>query len=72
MTIYTTKTAADALGLSAASLRQYATRYGIGERVGRDWIFTPADLDVVRSRKGKRGRPKKPAADAGGGYAGAV
>jgi len=72
VTIYTAQTAADTLGLSAASLRQYAARYGVGTKMGRDWIFNDADIEVIRSRMGKRGRPKKPAADAGGGYAGAV
>ena len=38
------------LGLSPNTLRIYATRYGVGERLGHDWLFSPRDLDVIVAR----------------------
>lgn len=56
--IYTAAEAAQKLGLSKESLRVYAGRYKVGRRHGRDWFFTDKDIEVIRSHKGKRGRPK--------------
>ena len=59
MNLYTTKTAASLLGLAADSICTYAKRYGVGTKIGRDWVFNSEDLIVIASRKGRVGRPPK-------------
>jgi hypothetical protein len=57
---YTTKEAADALGIkSTGQVRQLAAALGVGEKWGRDWMFTDADLDRMRQRNTSPG-PKGP------------
>ena len=58
MEIFTAAEAAKILGLSKESMRAYATRYGVGTKHGRDWLFTKEDIEAIRSRRGKFGRPK--------------
>jgi len=54
---YTTREAAAALGVSPRRVRQAVSRNGIGEKRGRDWMLTEADVEYLRSRLGQRGRP---------------
>jgi hypothetical protein len=53
-TLYTTAEVAEDLGISMARLRLIAARYGIGKKVGRDWLFTDADLEQLRQRPDHR------------------
>ena len=55
----TAKEAGDILGLSPDSFRVYARKYQVGEKRGRDWFFSDADLEIIRSRMGRVGRPRK-------------
>jgi hypothetical protein len=58
--LYTTTQAAAILGLSPHSVKSYCLRYpDVGHKVGRDWLLTDGDIAFIRSRLGKRGRPKR-------------
>ena len=46
------------LGLSTRQIRKQAKNLKI-RKVGRDYIFMPEDIEKVRSRIGKVGRPVK-------------
>lgn len=59
MKFHTAREAGDLLSLSHNSLRVYARKYRVGEKRGRDWFFSDADLELIRFRMGKIGRPKK-------------
>jgi excisionase family DNA binding protein len=61
MTNYTTREAAAALGVSPRRVRQAIARDNIGEKRGRDWLLTQADVDYLRSRLGRVGRPPRDA-----------
>ena len=52
----TTQQAADALGITARRVRQLASELGIGQRMGRDWVFTEDDIERIRQRNKKQGR----------------
>lgn len=53
---FTSKEAADQLGISERAVRKHAERHGIGEKHGRDWLFTEADLAQMGGRRrGPRG-----------------
>ena len=60
----TCREVADELGLSPTTIRVYAHRYLIGLKHGRDWAFRASDVEQIRSRKGKLGRPPKVAVNA--------
>lgn len=49
-TLYTTAQAAAVLGLDTSSVRRLARKFKVGQRLGRDWFFSRADLDRMRSR----------------------
>jgi Helix-turn-helix domain len=49
-TLHTTAQAAALLGLDASSVRRLARKLKLGQRLGRDWFFTQADLDRMRKR----------------------
>ena len=57
MRIYTTKEAAAALGVSTRRVQQACSRDGIGRKHGRDLLLTDADIEYMRSRRGKVGKP---------------
>lgn len=59
--MYTTQTAAAALGLTPRHVGQLARQHGLGRKVGRDWQFTAAEVRQMR-RRPPMGRPKKGAA----------
>jgi hypothetical protein len=58
----TSKHAADLLGISPERVRALARDLGIGQRIGRDWVFTEEDVERLRQRPiGTPGRkPRKP------------
>ncbi len=58
MKIYTSKEAAQELGLAMNSMRKYAVNYQVGMKKGRDWLFTDKDLKEIKKHIGKRGRPR--------------
>lgn len=59
---YNTSQVAALLGRTPVAIRKLSERHGIGVKVGRDWIYTDADVETLR-RWRKPGRPKmqKPA-----------
>jgi hypothetical protein len=54
--LYNCKTAAELTGRSPVTVRQLARTRGIGRRVGRDWVFTDADIARLKAIPGP-GRP---------------
>ncbi len=61
-TLYTAEEAAKLTGINLVTLRRRARVYKIGRRVGRDWLFEPADLDKLRAQP-QLGRPFKSAVE---------
>lgn len=59
----TTTKAAAILGLSPVTVRALANKHNIGEKLGRDWVFRPADLAKLTARNTKQGRPRKNKSD---------
>jgi hypothetical protein len=57
---YTTATAAAALGLTPRQVGHLAKLHGLGQKIGRDWQFTPAEVRRMRKRP-TVGRPRKEA-----------
>ncbi len=55
---YTTPQAAELLGVAQSTIRKHARLLGI-KRIGRDYIFTPTQIDALRQSlaSSKRGRP---------------
>ena len=64
--LYSTAEAATFLQVSPETVRRLARLRHLGMRKGRDWLFTPADLDQMRARPRvgtyDRNRPNKKAA----------
>lgn len=58
--IHTAPEAALILGLAHSSIRAYCTRYGVGKKIGRDWLLTEEDMAVIRSHMGQQGNRRKP------------
>jgi hypothetical protein len=54
---YTAPEVAALLALSEDRVRRLATRLGVGRKHGRDWLFSAADVAVMRDRNTQRGRP---------------
>jgi len=54
--LFTTKQAAEALGISEQRVRQLCAEGRMGLRVGRDWVITADDIERNRERPGP-GRP---------------
>ena len=50
--IYSADDVAVQLGISAFRVRQAARRWGLGKKVGRQWIFRAADVEAIRNRQG--------------------
>jgi hypothetical protein len=56
MTTYTSRQVAEMTGKSLQAISRYAQKHpGIGQKFGRDWIFSGADLDRLMSVRA--GRP---------------
>ena len=49
-TLYDIKTFAQKAGIAPSTARVYAHRYQIGRKMGRGWVFTDADLEVLSNR----------------------
>ncbi len=57
-TIYTSDTAGQILGVCRDQVPRHARRLGVGQRLGRVWIFTASDIAALRkSVKGRVGNP---------------
>lgn len=52
-----TAAAARDLGIAPRTVRQHAESLGVGTRLGRDLFFAPSDIERIRARVGKPGRP---------------
>lgn len=48
-TLYDIKTFAKKAGIAPSTARVYAHRYKIGRKMGRGWVFTDADFEVLSS-----------------------
>jgi hypothetical protein len=59
MKLYSTTEAGEILGLSRIAVIQHCKRNNIGKKIGRDWVLTEEDLNKIRERIGKTGRPKE-------------
>lgn len=56
--LYTCATAAPLVGKAPVTVRQLARKHGIGTKLGKTFIFTEADLDLLRAHN-IPGRPPK-------------
>lgn len=56
MEMMTADDVAGHLGITPRRVRQLAARLGVGWNTGRDWIFRPDDLAVLRERRTVPGR----------------
>jgi len=56
-TYYTAPDVARELRITKQRVYQIARRRGLGRKFGRDWVFTPAELEAMRVR-GRPGRPR--------------
>lgn len=56
----TTTDVAARLGIDPSRVRRLAQTHGIGTKVGRDWLFTEADVAAMQQHStGKPGHPPK-------------
>jgi len=55
----TTNQVAAELGISRDRIPRLARSRGVGQRVGRDWLFTAADVEAMRDRRPGRPWPAK-------------
>ncbi len=55
----TTEEVAEQLGVTARLIRKYARQKGIGKDIGRDWLFSPEDIDTLKGRKTVPGPARK-------------
>lgn len=53
-----TKQASLILGIKESQTRKHAKNQGV-KKVGRDYIFTDADIQKIKTRLGKVGKPAK-------------
>ena len=62
MKTYTTREVADKTGKTLQAISRYAQAHpGVGQKFGRDWLFTEADLKRLASVKKGGYRQSKPA-----------
>ena len=54
--LHTTQKVADALGISIPRVKQLAVNMQLGQKVGRDWVFTDEDVERMRQRDDGRRR----------------
>lgn len=57
--LYTTADAARELKVSVPLVKKIRAAMSIGRKVGRDWLFTSADLEAMRRRNTRIGRPPR-------------
>lgn len=58
-TLYTSQQIADMTARGQRAVQSLARKHGIGRKVGRDWLFTQADLDAIAAINPLGGRPNK-------------
>lgn len=58
--LYSTRQVADRLGLHDGHIRRLAAQLGIGTLIGKQWVFTDADIDALRARNTRPGRKPNP------------
>jgi hypothetical protein len=58
--ILDSKQAATILNVSPRRIRKLAQTYNIGRKIGRDWIFTRADIAKLKNARREPGRPPSP------------
>ncbi len=56
--LYTAADVAALLSKSPITVRQLARTHSIGRKLGRDWVFTEADIARLRTLPGP-GKPRK-------------
>jgi len=56
ITLLTVADAAEQLGIKERRMQVLIAQHGLGRRIGRDWVLTPADVERVRTRP-SAGRP---------------
>jgi hypothetical protein len=56
---HTTNETAQRLGIKPSRVRQLAAAMQVGRKVGRDWLFSDADIAVMQTRETVRGRKRK-------------
>lgn len=57
-TLYSTADVARRLSLSAAHVRRIAASQGIGVKIGKQRVFTEADIARIAERNTRVGRPQ--------------
>jgi len=55
----TSQQVADVTGRKRVTILALRQRYDLGQRVGRDWLFTPEDVTFIASINPLGGRPAK-------------
>ena len=55
----TSQQVADVTGRRRVTILSLRQRYDLGQRVGRDWLFTPEDVAFIASINPLGGRPAK-------------
>lgn len=55
---FTSSEVADQLGVSINLVRTLSRDRNVGTRLGRDWLYSEADVEALRKRR-PRGRPRK-------------
>ncbi len=58
--LFTTRQVANELKLNVSRIRQLAADLGIGQKLGRDWVFTEDDLERLQKRETKSGPKPQP------------
>lgn len=61
MTEYTSRQVAEMTGKTVQAISRYAQGHpGIGRKIGRDWLFTDADVKKIAAlRRGPKRKPRK-------------
>lgn len=57
--VLTSTQVAEALGVTSRWIRDLSAQHEVGSKVGRDWIYTLADLDQMRDWRAKHGRQRR-------------
>ena len=55
----TTRQVAERLGISVPRVKQLATELHVGTKLGRDWLFTDAEIETMRRRPDRRRKADK-------------